>query len=198
MNSGYALTTAANPGIQWESSKILDIGADFSMINNRLNITADYFRRDITNMLQPDLIPAYVGLNAPFINIGTMRNTGWELSLGWKDKIRDFSYQLTANISDVKNEIIDLNGQEYISGANITKEGYAYNSYFGYKADGLFQSQEEIDNAPFHYATTKPGDIRYQDINGDNKIDANDRTVLGNYFPRYEYSFNLVCTVQRI
>jgi len=191
MNSGYALTAAANPGIRWETSKILDIGADFSLINNRLNITADYFRRDITDMLQVDLIPTYVGLSAPFINIGTMRNTGWELSLGWKDKIKDFNYQLTANLSDVKNEIIDLNGQEYISGAVITKEGYAYNSYFGYKADGLFQTQAEIDSGPFHYATTKPGDIRYQDINGDNKIDAKDRTVLGNYFPRYEYSFNV-------
>ncbi len=191
VNSGYALTTASNPLIQWETSKVLNIGLDLSLLKNRLSVTADYFRRDITDMLTPDLIPKYVGLNPPFINIGAMRNSGWELGLTWKDKISDFSYQITGNVSDVKNEIIDIAGKDYIAGSRITREGYAHESYYGYKADGLFQSQAEIDAAPFHYATTKPGDIRYVDINGDKKIDANDRAVLGNFFPRYEYSLNL-------
>ncbi|AKD05933.1 hypothetical protein PKOR_22915 [Pontibacter korlensis] len=191
VNSGYALTTAANPFIQWERSVILDAGMDLGLLNNRLNITADYFKRDIDNMLQLDLIPSYVGLSAPYVNLGKMTNKGWELSLGWKDAVRDFTYQVTANVSDVRNEIVDLGGREYIAGSRITKEGEAYNSYYGYIAEGLFQSEDEIAGAPFHFGNTKPGDIRYRDINGDNKIDANDRTVLGNYFPRYEYSLNL-------
>src|SRR5690606_25715268 len=137
-----------------------------------------------------------VGLGAPYINIGAMENKGWELGLSWNDKIEDFSYQITANISDVKNKVTDLGGKEYIEGSRITKEGYALQSYYGYVADGLFQSDEEIANAPFHFATTKPGDIRYRDISGpdgtpDNKIDAFDREIIGNYFPRYEYSLNL-------
>ncbi|PTX18887.1 TonB-linked SusC/RagA family outer membrane protein [Pontibacter mucosus] len=191
VNSGYALTTAANPFIQWERSIILDAGLDLAFFNNRLSVTADYFKRDIDNMLQLDLIPSYVGLNAPYVNIGKMTNKGWELSLGWKDAVGDFTYQVTGNVSDVKNEVVDLGGREYISGSRITKEGYAYNSYYGYIAEGLFQSEDEIASAPFHFANTKPGDIRYRDINNDKKIDANDRAVLGNYFPRYEYSLNL-------
>lgn len=196
INTGYALVTAANPDIRWETSKILDIGVDLGLLNNRLTVTADYFKRDIENMLQLDLIPSYVGLGAPYINIGAMENTGWELGLSWNDRISDFGYQITANISDVKNKVTDLGGKEYIAGSRITKEGYALQSYYGYIADGLFQSDEEVANAPFHFANTKPGDIRYKDISGpdgspDNKIDAYDREIMGNYFPRYEYSLNL-------
>lgn len=196
INPGYALTTAANPDIRWETSKILDIGVDLGMLDNRLNITADYFKRNIIDLLQLDLIPAYVGLGAPYINIGAMDNSGWELGITWKDEIEDFAYQITGNLSDVKNEVIDLGGKEYIAGSRITKEGYALSSYYGYIAEGLFQSEAEIEAAPFHFANTAPGDIRYKDISGpdgapDDKIDGYDRAVLGNFFPRYEYSLNL-------
>jgi len=196
VNAGYALTTAANPFIKWETSKILDIGLDLGLLRNRMTITADYFRRDIVDMLQRDNVPTYVGLGAPFINIGSMRNTGWELGIGWRDRIGEFSYNAQLNLSDVKNEVINLGGKEYISGSFITREGIPLNSYFGYQAQGLFQSQAEIDAAPFHFGNTKPGDIRYADVSGpegkpDNVINAFDRVVLGNSFPRYEYSLNL-------
>ena len=196
VNAGYALTTAANPNIRWESSKILDIGADFGLLNNRLSVTADYFQRDISDMLQLVPIPGYVGLASPFVNTGSMRNKGWELAVGWKDKISDFSYQLQFNLSDVKNKVLKNGGTPIINGARIQQEGYALDSYYGYQADGLFQTAEEVKNAPFQYGNTAPGDIRYKDISGpdgvaDNKIDSYDRTILGNYFPRYEYSFNL-------
>jgi TonB-linked SusC/RagA family outer membrane protein len=196
INAGYALTTASNPNIRWETSKILDVGLDLAFLKNRLNVTADFFQRDIADMLQLVPIPSYVGLASPFVNMGTMRNTGWELSLGWKDKIRDFSYQVTANLSDVKNTLQNNGGTPVINGSQIQQEGYALNSYYGYIADGLFQSAEEVKNAPFHYANTAAGDIRYRDISGpagkpDGKIDSYDRAIIGNNFPRYEYSLNL-------
>ena len=196
VNPGYALSTAANPNIRWETSKILDIGADLSFLRNRLNVTADFFQRDIVDMLQIIPVPAYVGLTAPFVNSGSMRNRGWELGVGWRDKIRDFSYQVQLNASDVKNTLLDNGGKPVISGATIQQEGYPLDSYYGYIADGLFQSAEEVKNAPFQYGNSAAGDIRYRDISGpngvpDNKVDSYDRTILGNYFPRYEYSLNL-------
>ena len=196
VNAGYALTSAANPNIKWESSKILDIGADFGLLRNKLTVTADYFQRDISDMLQLVPIPSYVGLASPFVNVGSMRNKGWELALGWKDKISDFNYQVSFNISDVKNKVLQNGGTPIINGATIQQEGYALDSYYGYQAIGLFQSDEEVKSAPFQYGNTAAGDIRYKDISGpngvpDNKIDSYDRTILGNYFPRYEYSFNL-------
>lgn len=196
VNPGYALTTAANPNIRWETSKILDIGADFSLLRNRLTITADFFQRDIVDMLQLVPVPAYVGLTAPFVNSGSMRNKGWELGIGWRGKISDFSYQAQLNASDVKNTVLNNGGKPIISGATIQQEGSALDSYYGYIADGLFQSAEEVKSAPFQYGNSAAGDIRYRDISGpngvpDNKIDSYDRTILGNYFPRYEYSLNL-------
>lgn len=196
VNAGYALTTAANRNIKWETSKILDIGADLGFLKNRLTVTADFFQRDIVDMLQLVPIPSYVGVNAPFVNRGSMRNTGWELGIGWKDKISDFSYQAQFNISDVKNKLINNGGTDVINGANIQREGYALDSYYGYVADGLFQSESEVKAAPFQFGNTAAGDIRYKDLSGpdgkpDGKIDSYDRTILGNYFPRYEYSLNL-------
>jgi TonB-linked SusC/RagA family outer membrane protein len=201
INPGYALTEAANPNIQWETSKVLDLGADLGFLNNRLGVTADYFQREVENMLVRDLVPYYVGLNAPFINIGSMRNSGWELGLNWRDKAGDFSYQVQVNISDVKNKVLDIGGKDYISGAKIIREGQPLNAYYGYIAEGFFQ---EADSSriptkpefrskayPFHYGNTAPGDIRYRDLNGDSLITDADRTVLGHNFPRYEYSLNL-------
>ena len=196
VNPGYALTTAANPNIKWETSKILDIGADFSLLRNRLTVTADFFQRDIVDMLQLVPVPAYVGLTAPFVNSGSMRNKGWELGIGWRGKISDFSFQTQLNVSDVKNTVLNNGGKPIINGATIQQEGSALDSYYGYIADGLFQSAEEVKSAPFQYGNSAAGDIRYRDISGpngvpDNKIDSYDRTILGNYFPRYEYSLNL-------
>lgn len=193
--SGYAITQAANPDIRWESSRQLDVGIDIGMFDNRLTFTGDYFERNIYDMLQTLPIPMAIGLTAPYVNAGAMKNTGWEMSIGWRDRSNDLSYGLQLNLSNVKNTVTDLKGEEYINGRNIIREGYAINSYYGYMAEGFFQSQDEIDAAPTHYPTTRPGDIRYKDISGadgkpDGIINNYDRVVLGNAFPQYEYSLN--------
>lgn len=196
INSGYALADAANNNITWEESSQVDIGIDLAMLERRLSLTADYFKRDINNLIQRLPIPLTVGLGAPFVNAGSMTNEGWELALNWKDQINEFKYGASFNISDVKNKVTNLSGEEYISGNTIIREGYPINSYYGYIAEGYFQSEDEIEDSPFQYANTKPGDIIYRDISGpngepDGVIDNNDRAVLGNSLPRYEYSLNL-------
>ncbi|WP_374164751.1 SusC/RagA family TonB-linked outer membrane protein [Arcticibacter sp. MXS-1] len=195
-NTGYALTDASYEDIRWETSTQFDLGLDLAFLKNRLSVTADFYRRDIKKMLQLLPIPNYVGLGAPYINAGSMRNTGWELAAGWKDNLKDFKYQVQLTLSDVKNKALDLSGQEYINGLLISKEGYAINSYYGYVADGLYQNAEEIAAGPNRWrSVTAPGDIRYKDISGangvpDGVIDSYDRAILGNSFPRYEYSAN--------
>lgn len=193
--SGYALTEANNPMITWESAKQFNVGTDLSFINNKLFLTADYFVKNIYNLLQRLPIPILVGVSAPYVNAGMMKNNGWEIALEWRDKFREVNYGIALNVSDVTNKVIDLKGEEYINGLEIIKEGEAINSYYGYISDGLFQSTEEITSSPFHFQTTKPGDIKYKDISGpegkpDNIIDNFDRSILGNSFPRYEYSLN--------
>jgi hypothetical protein len=113
--------------------------------------------------------------------------------------VGDLSYSITGNLSDVQNEIIDLYGKEYIESTNTTREGYPLRSWYGYVSDGFFQSQEEIDQSPVYGGNKdniKPGYIRYKDISGpdgtpDGKIDDNDRQVIGDPFPRYQYGLSL-------
>ncbi len=194
--TGYAILTGSNPDITWEKSIQSNIGLDMSLFKNKISITADVFKRRLKDMLLTVPIPILVGQGSPLVNAGGMQNTGWELSVTHRNKIGEFKYDVTANITDVKNKVTNLVNQELVNGLFISKVGNPLNSYYGFLSDGLFQSDAEVAAAPFHLASTKAGDIRYKDISGpagkpDGKIDNNDRTILGNNFPRYEYSFNI-------
>ncbi len=195
--TGATQTQVANEKISWEKSTQLNLGVDAEFFNYRLNMAFDYYVRDISNMLQQFPIPQYVGLSSPWENAGNMQNRGWDLSLTWRDKIGEVGYRINGNLSDVRNKITNLFGKEYISN-QITREGDPYNSWFGYVADGYFQSQSEIDASPVfgEKANVKPGYVRYKDLSGpdgvpDGVINAFDRTIIGNPAPRYEYSLNL-------
>ncbi|MCI1779886.1 MAG: TonB-dependent receptor [Bacteroidales bacterium] len=193
--TGVAQTQLANEMISWEKSKQFDAGLDVGMFNQKLSLEFDYYVRKIYDMLQKFAVPSFVGMSSPWKNAGSMRNKGWEFSVSWKDSINDFSYYINANISDVKNKVTDLYGNEYIGYSTITREGDPYGSYYGYVSDGYFQSQEEIDNAKCVYggnkANIKPGYIKYKDINHDGFINSKDRKIIGNPTPRYCYSFTL-------
>ncbi|MEG0560922.1 MAG: TonB-dependent receptor, partial [Muribaculaceae bacterium] len=145
LSPGVAQIQLANEAITWEKSKQFDIGIDAGLFNNRLTVNFDYYVRNITNMLQQFPVPLFVGMGAPWKNAGSMKNNGWELSLSWRDRVGDVNYYINGNLSDVKNKVIDLFGKEYVGSTTITKEGEQYNSWYGYVADGYFQSQEEIN-----------------------------------------------------
>lgn len=202
---GYALLDAANPGITWETSKQWNVGVDVG-IGRNLNITADYFVRRVEDMLLLRPIPNYVGLNAPFINAGDMENRGWEFSVNYKKAFGKLNLDVTGMLSDVKNKVINLPGLNFLDGGSLrTQAGEALFSYFGYQAIGYFQDSNDVKNSPVQFgipwntnpsAGPKPGDVKYADISGpqgkpDGKIDAADRTFLGNNFPRFESSINL-------
>lgn len=190
---GIEQAALANEMITWEKSRQFDVGVDLAMLHSRLTLTADYYIRYISDMLQQFPAPAFAGMTAPWQNAGSMRNNGWELSIGWRDRVADFAYGVRLNLSDVKNTVTDLYGNEYV-GTTITKEGVAIGSYYGYVADGFFQSQEEINAAESVYGgdktAVKPGFIRYVDVDGNGAVNSNDRVVLGNSTPRYEFGLN--------
>ncbi len=205
-NLGYALLDAANPGITWETSKQWNIGLELGIAKN-FNLTADYYVRELDDILLLRPIPSYVGLNPPFINAGTMENRGWELGLNYKKSFNKLKVDATFLISDVKNKVTSLPGLTFLDGGSVrTDEGQALFSYFGYKSLGYFADSIDIKNSPIQFgvpwnvnpaAGPKPGDIKYADLNKDNKIDANDRDFIGNDFPRYEYSINLNLSYSR-
>lgn len=203
--SGAAQLALANKVISWETTETTNFGIDLGLLQNRLTVSAEYYVRNTSDILLDFPIPISMGLSAPTLNAGKVRNTGWDLALGWADEINDFTYGINFNISDVKNEVVDLKGTgPLISGNRISTEGYPINSIYGYQSMGLFQSQAEIDDAPTHIGAVAPGDIRYvdqltEDTNGDGipdagdgQINANgDRTIIGDPFPRLMYGMNL-------
>lgn len=197
---GVAQTQLANELIGWEKSKQFNVGLDWGLFNSRLTGGFDYYIRRIEDMLQQFPVPEFVALTAPWQNAGSMRNNGWELSLGWNDRIGDWSYYAKFNLSDVRNKVLNLYGNEY-KGTTLTAAGHPYGQYFGYVADGLFQSQEEIDavdvDGNYIYAvygdrnTVKPGYIRYKDLDGSGTIDGYDRKIIGDPVPHFEFGLSL-------
>ena len=192
INPGYALTEVSNEGITWEKSKQFDVGLDLVLVKG-LSITADYYVKKISDILLRKPIPNYLGgLTPAFLNLGTMENRGWEFSATYRNKIGKLKYDVTAVLADVKNKITSLPGTPYLDEGTLrSAEGYPFRSYFGYKAVGYYQSKEDIAGSPKTFFTPNPGDIKYDDNNGDGVVNADDRTFIGNNFPRYEYSVNL-------
>jgi hypothetical protein len=138
-----------------------------------------------------------MGYADPDQNAGTMSTKGWEIDLGWSDKIGDFSYGVNFNIYDSKTVMGDLKDTQVLSNGLIIKEGSEYNEWYGYKSDGIFQTTEEIASSPVTSGAIKVGDIKYKDISGpegtpDGKIDAvYDRVLLGGSLPRFNYGGNI-------
>ena len=149
-------------------------------------------------------ISVITGLKAPIQNVGNVENRGWDLSLNWQDRVSEFDYGIKFNLSDVKNEVAYLGGtQEIIANNSIIKIGHPIYSIYGYETEGIFQTPEEIENAPAQFGSLQPGNIRYKDQltvdtdgdgvmdAGDGVINADDRVIIGDQFPRFTYGINL-------
>ena len=184
-----------NKELQWEQSANLNIGADLSFFKGKVYASFDYFNKVTSNILLTPVVPTVFGGSVAKENAGKMRNRGWEATLSYHAKTGDFKHNVSLNIADSKNKVIDFGKHEQIDSGDqmlkIIREGEALGSYFGYKTDGYFNSYEEIANSALPIgATVQPGDVRYKDLNKDGMIDEKDRQVLGNAFPRYTYGLN--------
>lgn len=191
---GAAVTRLVDPNITWETTTTTDIGADFGFLRNRLTVEADYFMRKTTDIIVQLPIPSILGgLTAPFENVGEMKNTGFEISASWQDKIAasDFSYNIGVNLTYVDNEVT-----KFREGAPdqlyLVRDGYSYKTLYGFIADGVYQSDEEAQKH-MHSNSYKPvaGDLKYRDINNDGKLDYQDKQEIGNTIPKYTYGMNV-------
>ena len=196
---GYRQTALANTNLGWESTTQLDLGLDASLLQKRLNVTVDYYRKVTDDILLNLEIPATIGLTPSPQNAGTVENKGWEFSANYRGvpSSSGFRYNLGANLSINENKVTDLKGTgPYITGSDIDPryiiaKGLPINTLWGYKTDGLFQTaQEIIDYKATYAANTKPGDVKYVDLNKDGKINADDMTAIGNSFPKYTFGIN--------
>lgn len=192
-----ALTSLANPSIRWERIEQYNFGVDMALFQNKLNVTMDYFTRISSDILYTNFpIPNSIGVtNLAAQNAAGMENRGVELNLNYRKTFGQFRMEIGGNVTRMAdNKVTSLGdgGEETITGNTIIRIGVPFQSYFGYQTAGIFQTQEEVDSAPVQFGSniTSPGDIRYADINDDGVINADDRVIIGNPFPRWIYGAN--------
>lgn len=189
INTGSALNEMANPNIKWETTTVSNIGVDLNLWS-KLTFSFEYYQRRTTDILLRLDIPKIIGLTAPYQNAGIVENKGWDMSVGYRNRAGDFNYSVAANISDVKNKVVDMRGV-LRTDRQVNNEGHPIGSFYGYIADGFFQSQAEVDAHATQFGNVAAGDIRYKDLNNDGVINNFDQQVIGSPIPRFTYSSNI-------
>ncbi|WP_420148027.1 SusC/RagA family TonB-linked outer membrane protein [Spirosoma sp.] len=207
---GSFFNTLGNTELKWETTDMVNGGIDLGLFNNKITFTGEIYNRFTDGLILAVPIPNSIGYsNAPVANIGSMKNWGYEFQAGYNYAKGDLRWNLSANVGITRNRVLSLAtptaaiyaglNADY-GGFDITKTevGQPIQSFYGWKVDGIFQNQAEINAAnavdgndkTLYQDKAAPGDIRFKDINGDGKIDANDRTYLGSYLPNFNYGAN--------
>ncbi len=187
--TGASLNEMANSKIKWETTTVSNIGLDLTMWNN-FNFSFEYYQRRTTDILLRLDIPTMIGLTAPYQNAGVVENKGWDMSASYRNKAGDLTYGVAVNLSDVKNKVVDMRGV-FRSDRQVNNEGYPIGSFFGYVADGFFQSAVEVADHAKQFGNVAAGDIRYTDFNNDGVLNNLDQRIIGSPIPRYTYSTNI-------
>ncbi|WP_316737746.1 TonB-dependent receptor [Pedobacter aquatilis] len=205
LNNGVSPDALSNPDLKWEQTSSTDIGVDMSLFGN-FTLTADWYKKKTSGMLLQIAVPGYVGNAGPIGNIADLSNKGFELELGYQKRLGDFSLKVNANGAFVSNNIDFLgDDKEYLGGQTVTpqaleitrtKVGYSIGSFYGYRSDGLFQNQAQINNyrnqaGNLIQPNAKPGDIKFIDLNGDGQINNDDREIIGNPTPDFTYGMTV-------
>lgn len=208
LNSGYYQASYRLNDISWEKSTTWGIGLDLGFLRNKLNVSLDYYNRKTTDIIMEVDVPSEFGLGAYYDNVGSMRNQGFELTASYEDQIGDWTFGASVNFAYNKSEILELTaGKDYISADSYGGRhavGQGYHSYYLYKADGFFQSDEEAQAYMDYYWPSsgekgsnpfskdfKAGDLKYVDTNDDGKIDASDRVYYHGTEPDYTFGLSL-------
>ncbi len=198
--TGATIVETGNSNIRWETSTQTNLGLDVSFWEDRLSLIADWFNKRTDDILVRVPVPQAGGAQRPpFVNAASVENRGVELGLIYKNRVGKLSYNVGANISAIRNKVLSIADSEPILGGfglsdgalTKTEPGQPVGSFFLYEMLGIFQTQAEIDASPFQTVNTRPGDVKFADLNGDNKIDDKDRKHVGNPFPDFTYGVNL-------
>jgi TonB-linked SusC/RagA family outer membrane protein len=199
--NGLWPTSPNNPNLGWEEVSTINVGVDLGLFEDKLRVTAEYYERRTEDMLTTPAIPQVTGFSdAGFTNVGKFLGTGLDFDVQYQDAFGDLSYSISANgnIPFINNKLVDLGGQTgRVDDNRLVQEGEVYGAYYGHKVVGIFQSMEEVNNAPEQIGgETQPGDYRFKDLNQDGVIDADDRTSLGTPYADVNYGVNFQVTYQ--
>ncbi|MGM9803292.1 MAG: SusC/RagA family TonB-linked outer membrane protein [Muribaculaceae bacterium] len=206
----WYLNSVVNPNLTWETSEQFDLGLDASLLNNRLSISLDYYNKRTFNLIQTQSMnwPSYIGLSAQLVNMGEVRNRGFEAQITWSDKVnKDWSYFVTGNLAYNSNKVTDIGVKDSEGNSGVwsgdgsfrnipyiyqTCEGEPVNSFYLIRSLGIFQSDAEAQaytkDGNMIQPNAKAGDLKFEDYNGDGKIDNADRQYMGSATPKWTYA----------
>lgn len=200
-----------NADLKWEESEQYNAGLDFGFFNNALTFTVDYFYKKTNGMLKEMSIPSYLGESKPYGNVGSMKNEGVEFELGYKLNKKDWTFGVQANLSYLKNELINLGNADgfetkdnvhQIGNISRAENGMPYPYFWGYKTNGIFQNQTEIDayvkDGKKIQPNAIPGDVRFIDLNNDGEISDKDKTMIGKGTPDWTFGLNFNASYKNI
>lgn len=194
--NGLIASTLSNQDLTWEKATQTNIGVELGLFNNRIFLLADYYKTKNTDLLLNVSIPSVSGFETTLQNIGEVQNEGFEAALRTRNLVGEFTWDTNINFSTNKNEVLSLNDNNepiYSAGSagirHVTRVGDPIGSYYGYVVDGIYQTEDDIANAPTDTQAPDPapGDFRFKDINEDGQITPEDRTVTGSYFPDFTW-----------
>lgn len=203
-----------NPGISWETSEQTNVGFDVNFVNNQLQFSIDWYRKDTKDWLVEKISSAMDGTRAPWINGGLIRNSGIETLVRWNDRVGDFKYGISATLAYNKNEVIEVPSSDSIfhGPANVLSQGtvemfraeagYPIGYFWGYETDGVMQNEQDVidwnsqgsnvgDSLFFSATSVAPGDLKWVDTNGDGVIDEDDKVMIGNPHPDFIFGIQL-------
>lgn len=191
--TGSAVSTFVDNNLSWEKKKSWNVGLDLAFFNNRLEFTAEWYKNISEDLLYAVPVPEQAGVSNTTVtmNAASMENSGFEFSATYRNRDHDFKYEVSANLSTVKNKVTSLGfgTSQYITGAYITKVGDEIGRFYGWQYEGIARTQADLDN----HATqegAQVGDCLYKDINNDGKIDANDQTDLGSGMAKMHFGLS--------
>ena len=198
--TGSSISNYVNTAIHWEKKKTLDIGLDYAMFGGAFELNADYYNALSEDLLYSVPVPAEAGATNESVtmNAASMRNTGIELSASWRNYQHDFKYEFSGNVTFPKNTVVSLgpSGEARNDAFTRTELGAEVGRFYGYVYEGIFQSQEEIDNRIndkgqfVTQAGAQPGDVAYKDINNDGQITADDQTFIGSGMSKVQFGLS--------
>lgn len=205
---GATFGVTGNPDLKWETTTQTDIGLELGLIQNKLNIEVDYYRKVTDDILIELAVPGYLGNGVgakKHVNAASVLNRGFEFNVNWNDQINeDWSYSIGARGATLYNEVLAIGGSAGVdstlvggnlSGRSVTlsRKALPIGAFYGYKTDGIFQNQAELDNYP-HLPNAGIGDLRFVDVNNDGQLNDADRTYIGSPIPTFIYGFDLSMT----
>jgi TonB-linked SusC/RagA family outer membrane protein len=213
----YRPANIANTGIKWESQEQVNVGLDLGFLQDRVNLTFDWYRKESKDMLMQLQLPSYMGtsgnassaLSAPWGNYGTIRNTGYEITLSTHPLVGRFQWDSEVQVSVNRNKLVALSGTsaaqivgygQWSDVVSVTNVGESLYSFYGYVCDGVYKDLEDLETSPKPSSypsngvfnknnTVWVGDIKYKDLNGDGVIDENDRTNIGSPMPKFTFGW---------